>query len=837
MDGGAQGGEFSRIRHFSDAHGIKVLPTARGNPDGNALAEISIGKICYKMRATLHVSSLPHSYWSEALHHAVETTNRIPTQGLENCVSPYEKWYGHLPSVRHLRAFGSPCFVYEPVELRPGKLSPRGLAHKFLSYGSSTGVYRLLSPNNTVIMSKHVVFNEKDVVTHSSTASSPLQVGSSSGVTTQPDSAPSSSSSRNRPSTPTRSDGATVPSSTSSRGRHFSSRGCRSAPGSVKTVTFADPLETAIPSSPSPTSPPPSTRNLCPSSSTNDVPAGGRKKRRKARTGGFLNSRQRRSLRRRGFGHQPNSPVTRSSLRNLSTSFAFLGTHRGPASNPWDPTQARRLPDGESYQQAMLKEMGSMESHDVKELVGLPEGANVISTRWVLSKKFDVDGNLVKYKARLVAQGFTQRESVNFTATYSPVIAAPSLRLMLFIAANKGHAVESLDISTAFLLNGDIDGDVYVKQPPGFVDKDHSNKVWKLRKALYGLRQSPRIWYLTLHDFLIQQNFVRSDYESCLYTRRNPVTGEDSMVTVYVDDLVLSSNLPSVITGLKASFASKFQITDLGPLNQILGIKVTRDLRNKCFFLSQASFIKDAISKFGLDYLPAVCTPMDHTANLAPTPGFKSSLPDDSNRYRSLVGTLAWTRPELAFTVHKLQRYQSNPEPKHFEAAQRAFRYLKGTQSEQQLRLGGDLVLRAYTDADFCQDRIKGKSATGYVIMLGDSPIVWASRLQTAVSTSTVEAELLALRSGLKDIMWLRHLLVDLGCPQAEPTPVVEDNSACIEWARDMVVSRKNRHFHVSYHLAKEQVNLGTIIRMHYAKTSDQLADIFTKALNAEVFE
>ncbi|CAM9463753.1 unnamed protein product, partial [Heterosigma akashiwo] len=309
------------------------------------------------------------------------------------------------------------------------------------------------------------------------------------------------------------------------------------------------------------------------------------------------------------------------------------------------------------------------------------------------------------------------------------------------------------------------------------------------------------------------------------------------MVAVYVDDLVLSSNIPSVVSSLKSSFVSRFSITDLGPLTSILGIKVSRDHTNKCFYLSQASFVRDAISKFGLDYLPACRTPMTTATDLTPTPGFKASLPD-ANRYRSMVGTLAWvanwTRPELAFTVHKLQRYQNNPEPKHFEAAQRAFRYLKGTQSER-LRLGGDLVLRAYSDADFCQDRIDGKSVTGYVIMLGDSPIVWASKLQTAVTTSTVEAEYLALRAGLKDIMWLRHLLVDLSCPQVEPTPVIEDNSACIEWARDMVVSRKTRHFHVSYHLAKEQVELGTI-QMHYAKTSDQLADIFTKALNAEVF-
>ncbi|CAM9982866.1 unnamed protein product, partial [Heterosigma akashiwo] len=161
-------------------------------------------------------------------------------------------------------------------------------------------------------------------------------------------------------------------------------------------------------------------------------------------------------------------------------------------------------------------------------------------------------------------------------------------------------------------------------------------------------------------------------------------------------------------------------------------------------------------------------------------------------------------------------------------------RYLKGTQSET-LRLGGDLILRAFTDADFCADRIDGKSVTGYVLLLGDAPIIWSSKLQGAVTTSTVEAEYLALWSTVKDIMWLRHLLVDLGCPQQEPTPVVEDNSARIEWANDLVVSKKNRHFHVSYHLAKEQVSLGTII-IFFIKTHDQVADILTKTINSGNF-
>ena len=132
-----------------------------------------------------------------------------------------------------------------------------------------------------------------------------------------------------------------------------------------------------------------------------------------------MSPKQRRSLRRQGYGRQPSTPVTRSSLQNLSNAFAFLGTHSDLSSNPWGPTQARRLPDGQSYQQAMLGEMGSMKDHHVADLVDPPEGANVIGTRWVLSKKFDADGKLVKYKARLVAQGFTQRAGVDFNSTYS----------------------------------------------------------------------------------------------------------------------------------------------------------------------------------------------------------------------------------------------------------------------------------------------------------------------------------------------------------------------------------------------------------------------------------
>ncbi|CAN0093632.1 unnamed protein product, partial [Heterosigma akashiwo] len=328
-----------------------------------------------------------------------------------------------------------------------------------------------------------------------------------------------------------------------------------------------------------------------------------------------------------------------------------------------------------------------------------------------------------------------------------------------------------LDISTAFL-NGAITDDVYVRQPPGYVNPQHPNKVWKLNKALYGLKQSPRVWYMELHDHLVSLGFTRE-------------------------------------------------------LTQILGIKVVRDKRNKCFHLSQTSFIRRTLAKLGLDYLP-----VSHA-----TPGFKAEL-SDANLYRPWLGRwpgLRTGQDRACFCSPQASAHtQINPEPKHFEAVQRAFRYLKGTQSES-LRLGGDLVLRAFSDAGFCNDRVDGKSVTGYILFLGDAPIVWSSKLQGAVTTSTVEAEYVALRSAVKDIMWLRSLLAEMGCPQHEPTPVVEDNSACVEWANDMLVNKRNRHFHVSYHLAKEQVSLGTI-RMFFIKTHDQVADILTKALNAANF-
>ena len=152
------------------------------------------------------------------------------------------------------------------------------------------------------------------------------------------------------------------------------------------------------------------------------------------------------------------------------------------------------------------------------------------------------------------------------------------------------------------------------------------------------------------------------------------------------------------------------------------------------------------------------------------------------------------------------------------------------------MRIGGGTILRAYCDADFVNDRLDGKSVTGYIIFLGDSPIVWTSRLQKSVSTSTTEAEYLALGECTKDVMWLRYRLSELGAKQILPTDINEDNQACISWATEITVTRKNRHLHVNYHFAREKVQSNEI-KVRYIETKEQIADLFTKALTLDSFE
>ncbi|CAM9879758.1 unnamed protein product, partial [Heterosigma akashiwo] len=651
------GGEFVEFRNFCEDLGIEMLTSGRDNPDGCGV-EPQNKIILNVVRTVLHSSDLPPQYWSEAARYAVYTLNR--TVSSDSSISPYEAFFEFAASVKHFRAFGSPCWVHLQKERRAGgKLADRATEHRVLSFENSTGVYRLLSLNTgKIVTSKHVTFNEEPVIRRALTKlPNPLAVLQSEL-------------------------NCSADAKLHQKG-NFDPR--------LSSTTSARPTTTSPSSS--------STSSEQPRKSSRIPPP---------------------MLR---FGYK---------LRALlACSFAFLGTHSEAHTNPFNLAHARTMPDWDMWHEAAVQEYKSLVANDVFELVERPTNTNVIKSRWVLAKKFE-DGVLKKYKGRLVAKGYSQQPGIDYVATFAPVVSAPSLRIILSLAAEQGLSLTQLD-------------ELYMEQPEGFRDPEFPDHVWKLKKSLYGLKQSPRCWYANLHSTLREYGFTRSEYDGCIYMRK--VGDAVTCVTIYVDDIVIASYNDRTVAALKATLKKKNRITDAGKLENFLGLRINRNLGKKTIHISQSQFIKDALIKFGYNYCPPAKTPMDPTMDLSVNKDYQASA-DDINRFRSMVGTLSWIAtwsiPEISFAVHKLQLATDYPEAKHFAVAGRVFKYLKGS-GNKSIKLGGGTILRAYCDADFCTDRIDGKSVTGYIVFLGDSPVVWTSRLQKSVSTCTTEAEYLAL--------------------------------------------------------------------------------------------
>ncbi|CAI7772091.1 unnamed protein product [Closterium sp. NIES-53] len=256
--------------------------------------------------------------------------------------------------------------------------------------------------------------------------------------------------------------------------------------------------------------------------------------------------------------------------------FATLGD------DPHTHTEALASLDTSLWKQAMEKELASIKENDVFELVDPPKGAYLVGCKWVLKKNLGADGSVERYKARLVAQGYTQREGEHYSKTFAPVAKATNLRVLLALAASLNLEVEQLDVCTTFLY-GILMEEVYMGQPPGY--DDGSGRVWKLKCTLYGLKQSPRGWYKRIDDFLLQHGFAPSECDSALYVLKE---GEKQLVLLlYVDDFILFSDSKDLIREVKQRLGEEFAMRDLGPVTYYLGMHVDRNRANGTIHLYQ----------------------------------------------------------------------------------------------------------------------------------------------------------------------------------------------------------------------------------------------------------
>ncbi|WVZ63197.1 hypothetical protein U9M48_012849 [Paspalum notatum var. saurae] len=467
-------------------------------------------------------------------------------------------------------------------------------------------------------------------------------------------------------------------------------------------------------------------------------------------------------------------------------------------------------------------ELDSILSNGTWELTEWPYGCKPVGCKLVFKKKLRPDGTIEKYKARLVAKGYTQKEGEDFFDTYSPVARMTTIHVLLSLAVSYGLIIHQMDVKTAFL-NGELEEEIYMEQPDGFVVKGQKSKVCKLLKSLYGPKQAPKQWHEKFDTTLISAGFAVNEADSCVYYRYGG--GKGVILCLYVDDILIFGTDIDVINKVKSFLSTKFDMKDLGEADVILNIKLIKD--ESGITLSQTHYVEKVLSRFGyIDSKPSP-TPYDPSVTL------KKNKRIDVNqlKYSQIIGSLMYlasaTRPDISFAVSKLSRFMSNPGTDHWHALERVMCYLKGTMSYGIHYSGHRAVLEGYSDANWISDD-ELYATSGYVFMLGGGAVSWRSCKQTILTRSTMEAELAALDTASVEAGWLRELLMDLPVVE-KPIPAIfmncDNQTAIAKVNSDKKNAKSSRHVRRRVKSVRKMRHSG-VISVTYIQTREELSEI-----------
>ncbi|GJW77026.1 putative ribonuclease H-like domain-containing protein [Tanacetum coccineum] len=401
-----------------------------------------------------------------------------------------------------------------------------------------------------------------------------------------------------------------------------------------------------------------------------------------------------------------------------------------------------------SWIEAMQEELLQFKLQEVWTLVDLPNRKRAIGTKWVFRNKKDEMGIVIRNKARLVAQGYTQEEGIDYDEVFAHVARIEAIRLFLAYASFKDFMVYQMDVKSAFLY-GKIEEEVYVCQPPGFEDLDFPDRVYKVEKALYGLHQAPRAWYETLSLILLdkkkQNGFFKREFTKLLFIKQLHKC-DIFTVQVYVDDIIFGSTKKELCNAFEKLMHEKFQMSSMGELTFFLGLQVQQ--KKDGIFISQDKYVVEILKKFRFTEVKTASTPMETQKPLLKD---EDGEEVDVHMYRSMIGSLMYLtslRPDIMFAVCACARYQVNPKVSHLYAMKRIFRYLKG-----QPKLGlwylkdSPFDLVAYTDSDYARASLDRESTTKGCQFLGCRLISWQCKKQTVVANSTIKVEYVAASS------------------------------------------------------------------------------------------
>ena len=403
--------------------------------------------------------------------------------------------------------------------------------------------------------------------------------------------------------------------------------------------------------------------------------------------------------------------------------------------------------------------------------------------------------------------------------------------MVISLAASKEWEIHHLDVKTAFL-HGELKEEVYVNQPEGFEIKGKEEKVYKLNKALYGLRQAPRAWNVKLNRILQGLGFTRCSKEPSLY-RKEEKKGL-IIVCVYVDDLLVTGACLQSIMDFKQEMRSKFEMSDLGKLTYYLGIEVCQ--RKGSIVLSQDKYARKILEETSMKDCNLTHIPMDLNVRLSKSTQERSI---NETEYRRSIGCLRYllhTRPDLSFSVGVLSRYMQDPKESHGAALKQVLRYLRGTTSlGLQFGVSKSQELIGFSDSSHNVDDDDGKSTTGHIFYLGGSPITWCSQKQEIVALSSCEAEFMAATEAAKQAIWLQELLGEVEGKACKKVVIKVDNKSAIALTKNPVFHGRSKHIHRRFHFIRECVE-NEQVEVEHVPGSEQKADILTKSLGRVKF-
>jgi hypothetical protein len=513
-----------------------------------------------------------------------------------------------------------------------------------------------------------------------------------------------------------------------------------------------------------------------------------------------------------------------------------VDVHDAEALEPLSLAEAKRRPEWPEWERAIREELKTLDDAGTWRLEIPPPDANIVGSKWVFRLKKDAAGHIVRYKARLVAQGFSQVEGVDYFDTYAPVAKLASIRTILALAAELDLELHQVDIKGAYL-NGELTKDevIYMRQPPGFPLPNSSGKVLRLVKTIYGLKQSGRRWYQKFTEICeTTLGLTRCSVDQAVFYRRKG--NSIIIIAVHVDDCTIAANNRKMIEDIKSKLGSRVEVTDLGELHWLLGIEVTRDREAHTVLLSQRAYIESIIRRFNFEDLKPVSTPMEPHIKLSSTQSPSSTHEFAAMRnipYREAIGSLMYaslgTRPDITFAVSRLSKFLEKPGQAHWDAAKRVFRYLKGTLGLRLIYGDRDERLTGWVDADGSEEEDR-RAVTGYAFLINGGAVSWCSKQQELIVLSTTEGEYVAATHAAKEALWLRSLISEVFGDTLEATTLFSDNQSAIALSKDHQYHARTKHIDIRYHFIRWVIQNGSI-RLIYCPTEDMLADTLTKAL------